>query len=85
MKISIEKNLKNMEEYFSSRGFEIVPEDANADAYIYSDTPLSQIPAKNFSPISSLASNPILLVNAKGKSPEEIEIILTQKSYNKLF
>lgn len=85
MKISIEKNLKNIEEYLVLRGFEIVPEGAHADAYVYSDTPLSQIPAKNFSPIASLASDPILLVNANGKTPEEIEIILTQKSYNKIF
>lgn len=85
MKISIEKNLKSIEEHLALRGYEIVPEGANADAYIYSDTPLSQIPAKNFSPIASLASDPILLVNAKGRTPEEIEMILTQKSYNKLF
>ena len=85
MKISIEKGLKNLEEYLTSRGFEIVSEDSVADAYIYADTPLSQIPAKNFSPISSLASDPILLVNSKGKTNEEIEMILTQKSYNKIF
>lgn len=85
MKISLEKNLKHFEEYLTLRGYEIVPEGAVADAYIYQDTPLSQIPAKNFSPISSLASDPILLVNAKGRTPEEIETILTQKSYNKLF
>lgn len=85
MKISLEKNLKHFEEYLTLRGYEIVPEGAVADAYIYQDTPLSQIPAKNFSPIASLASDPILLVNAKGKSPEEIEVILTRKSYNKLF
>ena len=85
MKISLEKNLDYLEKYLTERGYEIVPESETADAYIYSDTPISQIPAKNFSPVSALAADPILLVNANGKSPEEIEIILTQKSYNKLF
>lgn len=85
MKISIEKKLNFLEDYFTGRGYEIVPEGTNADAYIYYDTPISQIPAKNFSPVSSLASDPLLLISAKEKKPEEIELILKQKSYNKIF
>jgi len=85
MKISMEKNLDYLEKYLTMRGYEIVPESEAADAYIYCNTPFSQITAKNHSPVSALASDPILLVNANGKSPEEIEMILTQKSYNKLF
>ena len=85
MKISLEKGLETIKNYLESRGYEIVSSESVADAYIYENTPISQIPVKNFSPISSLASDPVLLINAKGKTPEEIEIILTQKSYNKIF
>ena len=82
MKISLEKGLENIGNYLESRGYEIVPQDSVADAYIYENTPISQIPVKNFSPIASLASDPVLLVNAKGKTFEEIEIILSRKTYN---
>ena len=85
MKISLEKNLDELEDYLSSRGYTIVSLSDSADAHIYCDTPLSQITAKNFSPISTLATEPMLLVNATGKSFSEIEQILTQKSYNKIF
>lgn len=85
MKISIEKNLKDLEDYLSEKGYEIVSENDSADAYIYEKTPLSQITAKNFSPISEIASDPILLINAHGKNFSEIEEILTQKTYNKIF
>ena len=85
MKISLEKGLEKIENHLKSRGFEIVSTESVADAYIYETTSISQIPVKNFSPVSSLASDPVLLVNAKGRTPEEIETILTQKSYNKIF
>ncbi len=85
MKISLEKGLEKIENHLKSRGYEIVSAESVADAYIYENTPISQIPVKNFSPIASLASDPLLLVNAKGKTPDEIEMILTQKSYNKIF
>ncbi len=85
MKISLEKNLNDLEEYLSSRGFTIVPESESADAYIYESTPLTQISAKNFTPISTLSSDPMLLVCARDKSFSEIEQILTQKTYNKIF
>ena len=85
MKVSLEKNLTELKNYLSERGYTIVAESESADAYIYADTPLSQISAKNFSPISTLATDPMLLVNAKDKSFYEIEQILNQKTYNKIF
>jgi len=85
MKISLEKNLKDLENYLLERGYTIVPESESADAYIYSKTPISQISAKNFSPISTISTDPMLLVNATGKTFFEIEQILNQKSYNKIF
>jgi len=85
MKISIEKGLESLENHLLQKGHEIVSNESAADAYIYHNTPISQIRAKNFSPISSIASDPILLINAKDKSFDEIEIILSQKSYNKIF
>ena len=85
MRISLEKSLKNLEEYLSERGYEIVSENDVCDAYIYENTPISQIRAKNFSPISSLAEDPVLLICAKGRNLDEIEVILSQKSYNKIF
>ena len=85
MKISLEKNLKELENYLSERGYTIVSESESADAYIYEKTPISQISAKNFSPISTISTDPMLLVNAKGKTFFEIEQILNQKSYNKIF
>lgn len=85
MKISVEKGLDDIENYLASRGYEIVSEDSVADAYIYKNTPLSSIPARNFSPIASIASDPILLVCAKNRTNEEIEAIIQQKTYNKLF
>lgn len=85
MKISLEKNLTELEKYLNDRGYTIVSQNESADAYIYANTPISQISAKNFSPISTLSSDPMLLVNAKGRSFYEIEQILTQKSYNKIF
>ena len=62
MRISLEKGHENLEKYLSERGYEIVPEGAWADAYLYENTPISAIPARNFSPVSALAENPILLV-----------------------
>lgn len=85
MKISIEKNLNDLKNYLEEKGYTIVSENDVADAYIYDKTPIMQISAKNFSPISELATDPILLVNANGKSFSEIEQILTQKTYNKIF
>lgn len=85
MKISVEKGLENIKDYLSKKGYEIVPESVVADAYIYENTPISSIPSANFSPVSSLAENPILLVCAKNRSFEEIEQTLKQKTYNKLF
>ncbi len=85
MKISLEKNLNELESYLKNRGYTIVSESESADAYIYESTPITQINAKNFSPVSTLSSDPMLLVNANNKSFEEIEEILTQKSYNKIF
>ncbi len=85
MKISLEKGLNELENHLLARGYEIVPESEVSDAYIYENTPITQIPVRNFSPISSLAENPVLLVNAKGRSFDEIELILNQKSYNKIF
>lgn len=85
MKISIEKNLTELKNYLEEKGYTIVSENDSADAYIYDKTPIMQISAKNFSPISELATDPILLVNASGKSFAEIEQILTQKTYNKIF
>lgn len=85
MKISLEKNMEELENYLAERGYTIVSESESADAYIYSQTPFLQISAKNFSPISTLSSDPMLLVNATGKSFFEIEQILNQKSYNKIF
>ena len=67
------------------KGYEIVSENEMCDAYIYENTPISQIKVKNFSPVSSLAEDPVLLVCAKGRTFDEIEIILAQKSYNKIF
>lgn len=85
MKISLEKNMEELENYLTERGYTIVSESEAADAYIYAQTPFLQISAKNFSPISTLSSDPMLLVNATGKSFFEIEQILNQKSYNKIF
>ncbi len=85
MKISLEKNLKELENYLSQKGYTIVAESQDADAYIYDTTPITQISAKNFSPVSTLSSDPMLLVNAHNKSFDEIEQILTQKTYNKIF
>ncbi len=85
MKISLEKNMHELENYLIKRGYTIVSENESADAYIYEKTPFLQISAKNFSPLSALASDPMLLINASGKTFSEIEQILTQKTYNKIF
>lgn len=85
MRVSLEKGLKNLEEHLVNKGYEIVSENEVCDAYIYENTPISQIRAKNFSPISSLAEDPVLLVCAKGRTFDEIELTLNQKSYNKIF
>lgn len=85
MKISVENGLENIKDYLLSKGYEIVPETSVADAYIYENTPISAIPAQNFSPVSALAENPILLICAKNRSFAEIEETLKQKTYNKLF
>lgn len=85
MKISVENGLENIKEHLISRGYEIVPEGSVADAYIYENTPLSSIPAKNASPIATLAENPILLICAKNRTIDEIELTLKQKTYNKIF
>lgn len=85
MKISVENGLENIKEHLISKGYEIVPENSVADAYIYENTPISSIPAVNASPVATLAENPILLVCAKNRTIEEIEATLKQKTYNKLF
>lgn len=85
MKISLEKNLEDLKEFLSDKGHTIVAVSEAADAHIYSDTPIMQITAKNFSPISALSTDPMLLVNAKNKTFDEIAQILEQKSYNKIF
>ncbi len=85
MKISVENGLENIKDYLTNKGYEIVSENDVADAYIYENTPISSIPSANFSPVSALAENPILLICAKNRSFEEIELTLKQKTYNKLF
>ncbi len=85
MKISIEKNLIELEKYLTDKGYTVVSETETADAVIYERTPLTQITARNFSPVSTLASDPVLLINAHGKTHQDIEMILQQKSYDKIF
>ena len=85
MKISVENGLENIKDQLISKGYEIVPDNSVADAYIYENTPISAIPSANFSPISSLAENPILLICAKNRTIDEIELTLKQKTYNKIF
>ena len=85
MKISLEKNLDELKNYLESRGYTIVGQNESADAYIYDKTPILQINARNFSPVSSLSADPMLLVNASGKTFFEIEEILNLKTYNKIF
>ncbi len=88
MVVAVEKGLDDVRNYLLSRGYEVSDFSENKlyDAVVFKNTPIGNIPVVNSATASlSGKSGGVFLVCAKNKTPEEIEKILSKKSYTSLF
>ncbi len=88
MVVAVENGLDNIKSYLITRGYEVYDFSENKlfDAVVFKDTPIGNIPVINCTTASlSGKSGGVFLVCAKNKGPEEIESILSKKSYTNLF
>ena len=84
MKISIEDELLNLKKGLISLGYEVYnfSENVSTDAYIYSE---KKTGLHNLSNSIDPAENGSLLINADGKTLNEIQYILSHRLYSPLF
>jgi hypothetical protein len=84
MKVSIEDNLTALKGYLTGMGHEVYKFSDNvvSDAYIYSERNTGLINMANMINGTGMGS---LLIDADGKSPEEIQSILSHRVYSPLF
>lgn len=88
MVVAVERGLENIKEHLKLYGYEVCDFSENRlfDAVVFKDTPIGSIPVVNSTTASlSGKSGGVFLVCAKNKSPEEVESILSKKSYTNLF
>ena len=88
MVIAVENGLDEVKNYLKKRGFSVV-DLAHAqvfDAVVYQNLGFFSIPASTRPAAKSGLEQPgTFLVCARGKTPQEIETMLRQKSYGNLF
>lgn len=92
MVVAVEKGLPDIKNELANRGFEVVSlEDYNypIDAIVYEGNAfqISHISRNNMpeSTMSSRSSYGVFMINATGKSVEEIEDMLKHRCYSPLF
>ncbi len=88
MRVAVEKGLDEISRYLNLRGYETVSIDSNLpfDAIIYQNTGILNLPVPtSYKAFSGANPSGALLIYAAGKTPQEIEHILCQKSYGNLF
>ncbi len=88
MMIALEKGLEELKPYFAQRGYQVVELDSTSryDVVIYQNTSVLSIPTPSQSSVKAgLGAGGVFLICAKGRTADEIETILRQKSYNNLF
>ena len=83
MTVAVEKGLSSVADALTASGHTVVDlESARSfDAAVYLTYGISRIPA----PTMGTKPGGILLVSARGRTPEEICAIISQKAYRKLF
>ncbi len=83
MTVAVEKGLDSISDALIASGHTVVDlEHARSfDAAVYLTYGISNIPA----PTMGMNPGGILLVSARGRTPEEICAIISQKAYRKLF
>ena len=87
MYIAIDSKLNSLANYLKTRGYNIIPLNSTnqqIDALVLADFPLWET-SLDFDYPASTSQNGIFMVCAKNKSFEEIESILNNRSYSKIF
>jgi len=94
--IALEEGLDYIGEFLRSKGYRIVDwneQNAAVDAVVYTGKKLESINAQAYSPMTSALTEDlsddrsfgVLLVNAQGKSAEEIYQIINHRVYEHIF
>ncbi len=88
MVVAVEKGLDDVKSYLQSRGYEVldISENRVFDAVVFKNTNIGEIPVRS-NTVSSMSgrTSGVFLVCAKNRTPEEIERVLSKKSYTNLF
>lgn len=87
MIIAVENGLDSVKQALQSAGHEIVDlESGNAfHAAVYVNRKIADITVPQMSARNAMFGSGVFLVNARGRTPEEICAIISQKAYGKLF
>lgn len=87
MVIAIETGLAELGTYLRQKGYRVVNIESRVpcDAIIYQTTPMHKISVPASVTAGTGNSSGVFLVCVNGRSPEEIERILQQKTYYNLF
>lgn len=87
MVIAVETGLDTVKKELVSRGFSVVDLESGLpfDAAVYLNRGILDIPTQSVRLTSALDPAGTLLVSARGRTPQEIAAILSQKAYGNLF
>lgn len=88
MIIAVEKGLESVKGALRAQGHQVIDLDepgASFHAAVFVSRSISDIPTAQNSASDIVSGAGIFLVNARGRTPEEICAIINQKAYGKLF
>lgn len=81
MIIGIQKGLTKVKEYLLNRGFEVEENLSNVDIFIYDSVDYNGF----YNLVDTNSNEGTMLINSHNKSMDEVENIIIQKRYSKLF
>ncbi len=87
MIVAVESGLDSVREALSAQGHEVVALENSTSfhAAVYVSRNIADISVPKASAKNAMFGSGIFLVNARGRTPEEICAIISQKAYGKLF
>ena len=87
MIVAVEKGLDSVKEALIAHGHEVVELENSTSfhAAVYTNRKIADIFVPQASARNALFGSGIFLVNARGRTPDEICAIISQKAYGKLF
>lgn len=87
MIIAVENGLDSVKKALIAHGHRVVDlhSAASFHAAVYVNHGISDIPVPQTSAKNAISTDGVFLINAYGRTPEEICAIISQKAYGKLF